>query len=111
MNRTFLKESRYFHKESGLDLLRSSGSIGMSWGIELITMIEEDNEPRAMTFNVNGLKWQGTVVLSINFMDYYEVRFMQGGEIIEDMTVEVQDITKVIDTIDEVVEKQEFYTR
>jgi hypothetical protein len=107
IDRKFLKDSRYFNMNDGVNLLKSGGNITLSWGISLITEIKEGGEPRAMAFNVNGMKFQGTVVLSVNFMDYYEARFYQEGKLVKEMNDIF--VTDVISMVDEYVEKQEDY--
>lgn len=83
----------------------------MSWGVEMITLIQEGGEDRAMAFNVNGNHFKGTIILSVNGADLYEIRFMQGGEIINDMTLEDVYVDEVIDLIDERIEKIPSYKR
>jgi len=110
MNNSFLKDMRFYNVEDGLDLLRSGGAITMSWGVSLITPLEYKGEVRGLAFNVNGNHFQGTVILSANFMDYYEVRFMKDGEIVEDMTMIDIFVMDAINLIDEKVEKLESYS-
>ena len=107
IDHTFLKTSRYFHMESGLDLLRSGGQVTLSWGIELITELTVGKEPRGMAFNVNGMKFQGTVVLSVNGADLYEARFYTEGKLVH--TITDLYLTNVITELDEYIEKQPEY--
>jgi hypothetical protein len=111
MDLSFLKTSRFFNSQDGLNLLRSGGMITMSWGVENFREIEDGGEVKALAFDVNGMHFQGTVILSVNFMDYYEVRFMQEGEILEDMTLTDVFITDVIESIDKIVEYVPEYSR
>jgi hypothetical protein len=104
MNLDFLKDGRPFDMDSGLGVLRSGGAIVLSWGIENIQPLKVKKEEYGMSFEVNGMHFQGTVILSINGLDYYEVRFAKDGEIIEDMTVKDVCVFDLIDTIDKIVE-------
>ena len=114
MNLDFLETSRPFNVQQGVDLLNSGGYVTLSWGIENARVLSKNVKDgkmsykvQALAFEVNGLKFQGTVVLSVNFMDYYEARFYKGDELVHHM----KDIfvADVISQIDEYVEKQESY--
>jgi len=103
-----LKEKRDYNTQDGLDVLYYGGAVMMSWGIENITALKASNRCRGMSFRVNGAKFSGTVVLSVNGADLYDVDFYtDGGEVAKQITdVYVMDL---IDTIDEFVEKQPEY--
>jgi hypothetical protein len=108
MDLSFLSNMRFFNSEDGLDLLRSGGMITMSWGVDNIQILEHDGESRGLKFSVNGYKFQGEVTLSVNFLDYYQIRFFQDGKEV-DMFDDVV-VFDVINMIDEKVEKQENYS-
>ena len=109
MDLSFLKQARSFNPQDGLDLLRSGGVITMSWGAHNIVSIKEGKEVRGLAFDVNGMHFQGTIVLSVNFMDLYEVRFFKDGELVDTMTdIYVEDM---INLIDEKVEKIDSYCK
>jgi hypothetical protein len=109
MNTDFLNNMRAFNINDGLALLQSGGFVTMSWGIENIISLKNGGEVSGMAFNVNGNHFKGTIILSVNFMDLYEIRFMQNGEIVDTMTdVYVMD---VINQIDKKVEKIPEYVK
>ena len=112
MDLSFVNECRDFNPDDGIAVLRSGGFITMSWGV---TKIEEvmncGGVTKGIKFHVNGMKFQGEVLLTVNFMDYYQIRFIKDGKVvhmIDDVCVMDHG---VIHAIDEYVEKQEEYIR
>lgn len=111
MNFSFLKKvARPFNINSGVELLKSGGYITMSWGIENLTAVENKGTCYGLSFDVNGMKFQGTVLIYVNFLDYYEVRFYDnnGNEVHKIVDIFVGDF---ISLVDEFVEKQPEYVR
>ena len=109
MDTSFLKKMRYFNEIDAVSLLESSGAILASWGPSNARLLFCGKEPRALAFDVNGYKFQGTVVLSVNGADYYEVRFYHGDTLVEMIgDIFVDDLVSIID---EYVEKQPEYVR
>lgn len=109
-DQSFLKNMRSFNIDDGINLLNSDGFITMSWGVEKVKkLLTADGTCRGMSFEVNGMKFKGTVVMSVNGLDYYEVRFFKGDELVHMLDdVFVGDF---ITLVDEFVEKQEEYVR
>ena len=103
-----LKEKRDYNVWDGVNVLKSGGSIVMSWGIEKVAPVKASKRDRGLSFHVNGAKFVGTVVISVNGADLYDVDFYtDSGEVAKQITdVYVMDL---IDTIDEFVEKQPQY--
>lgn len=109
MDLGFLKEMRPFNIESGLDLLRRGGFVTMSWGIERIVEVRDKRgQVKGMMFRVNGYKFTGDVMLTVNGADLYEVRFYApDGDLVE--TFEDVFVGDLIPQVDEYVEKQPEY--
>jgi hypothetical protein len=102
-----LKTMRDFNIEDALNNLTRNRSIWWSWGVEKITKLKHGKSVRGMSFQVNGMKFQGVVVVTVNGLDYYEVRFLK-----EDGSFELfGDIfcDNLVQVIDEYVEKQPNY--
>jgi hypothetical protein len=107
MDTKFLKNMRYFNAEHAKALLISSGPILSSWGPSNAEILYHINEPKALAFDVNGYKFQGRVVLSVNGLDYYEARFYDGDTLVETISDIFAD--DLVSIVDEYVEKQPDY--
>lgn len=103
MNLSFLSSCRDFDVDSALRLLRSGGMITMSWGINNVRSLKHSKYVRGLAFDVNGNHFMGTVVLSVNGSDYYDIRFFKGDIMVNELTDVV--LYNVIESIDEYVEK------
>jgi hypothetical protein len=106
MDYPFLNDMRPFNMDDGIKLLKSGGSITMSWGIHDLDAlyVGDSDDCRGLIFEVQGMHFTGSVALSVNFMDYYEVRFFKDGVIQDDMTMNDVFVTELIELIDKVVE-------
>jgi hypothetical protein len=112
MDWSFLESTRIFNFDDGLRLIQGGPNTQQrmkyfSWGVENVTKLVSNHQPHGMSFMVNGLKFQGLVILTVNFLDYYDVRFVKSGKVVH----EVKDmfVSDVPSIIDEYVEKQEDY--
>jgi hypothetical protein len=106
MDLSYLKDMRPFNINDGINLLKSGGMITMSWGVDNIDALYlgDEDDCRGLAFEVNGHHFKGTVVLTVNFMDYYEVRFLKDGVVQEDMTMEDVFVGDIIEQMDRVIE-------
>jgi len=102
-----LKTMRDFNIEDALNQLTRNRSIWWSWGVQNVTKLKHGRSVRGMSFRVNGMKFQGVVVVTVNGLDYYEVRFLKEDgsfELISDIYAD-----NLVQVIDEYVEKQPNY--
>ena len=76
-------------------LIRSSGSIMFSWGAESWTNVGG----RGLAFRVNGLIFKGTVAITLNAMDYFDIDFIDmKGKLKKSVTdVFVGDLIEILD--------------
>ena len=78
----------------------------MCWGVEKVIRIglTEDGYVKGLLLKVTGMKWKQFVLITLNGLDYYEVR------LINDMMVVVETIDhdvmfdELVDVIDRLIE-------
>lgn len=109
MDWSFLSDMRPFDFESAYRVISSNRNIFWSWGPEFFQKLKEGRTPKGMSFKVNGHHFQGLVVLTVNGLDYYEIRLVKDGEIVE--TIKDVCVFDLVNTIDEKIEKLPSYTR
>ena len=109
MNWDFLKEMRHFNMDSFIGVLEIEINKVRSWGFNKLQQLKEGSECRGAIFNVDGNHFSGQVVVTVNFLDYYEVRFVKGGKIVDEKTDIF--VGNLIEVIDEYVEKIPEYVR
>ena len=82
----------------------------MSWGYQNPTAVRHNQEDYALMFQVDGNHFKGWVIVSLNFMDLYDVEFYDNASVKQ---YEVNDIyaEDLANIIDENVEKVPEYTR
>ena len=102
---------RPFEPNQTLKLLQQDINIYWSWGVERkIFHIgkESDGWVKGIIFKVNGFKWKQYVMITLNGLDYYEVRLLtQNFDVIEtkDHDICFMDLVEVIDKLVETKEK------
>ena len=102
---------RTFDPNETMKVLTQDINIYWSWGVERkIFHIgkESDGWVKGIIFKVNGFKWKQYVMITLNFMDYYEVRLLtQNFDVIEtkDHDICFMDLVEVIDKLVETKEK------
>jgi hypothetical protein len=88
--------------------LQSNRSIFWSWGVEGMVKIANNSEDFGLMFHVQGAKFKGWVVISLNGMDYFDVEFFTNKhEKVEEKTD--IDCFSLVNVIDEHIEKQANY--
>jgi hypothetical protein len=98
---------RVFDPNETMKVLTRNPMIFWSWGVQkkIYTIgTESDGWVKGIMFKVNGRKWKQFVMITLNFMDYYEVRLLnKNHEVIE---VKDHDImfTELVDVIDKLIE-------
>ena len=94
-----------------MKLLQQDINIFWSWGVEkkiLVIGKESDGWVKGIIFKVNGFKWKQYVMITLNGLDYYEVRLLsQNFDVIEtkDHDICFMDLVEVIDKLVERKEK------
>jgi hypothetical protein len=102
---------RPFEPNQTLKLLQQDINIFWSWGVEkkiLVIGKESDGWVKGIIFKVNGFKWKQYVMITLNGLDYYEVRLLsQNFDVIEtkDHDICFMDLVEVIDKLVETKEK------
>ena len=88
-------------------LTRTQGGVPyMCWGVKKLIRIglTEDGYVKGILMKVNGMKWKHFVLITLNGLDYYEVR------LVNDMMVVVETINndimfdELVDVIDKLIE-------
>ena len=102
-----LEEKREFSVEELFSALQRFQSIVWSWGARSYTQVPN----KALMFRVSGFKFKGNVMISLNFMDYWDVEFFNiRGEKKHEIT-DLCGYDGLVNAIDEYVEKQPEYVR
>ena len=102
---------RPFEPNQTMKLLQQDINIFWSWGVEkkiLVIGKESDGWVKGIIFKVNGFKWKQYVMITLNGLDYYEVRLLsQNFDVIEtkDHDICFMDLVDVIDKLVETKEK------
>ena len=102
---------RPFEPNQTLKFLQQDINIFWSWGVEkkiLVIGKESDGWVKGIIFKVNGFKWKQYVMITLNGLDYYEVRLLsQNFDVIEtkDHDICFMDLVEVIDKLVETKEK------
>ena len=102
---------RPFEPNQTLKLLQQDINIFWSLGVEkkiLVIGKESDGWVKGIIFKVNGFKWKQYVMITLNGLDYYEVRLLtQNFDVIEtkDHDICFMDLVEVIDKLVETKEK------
>ena len=102
---------RPFEPNQTLKLLQQDINIFWSWGVEkkiLVIGKKSDGWVKGIIFKVNGFKWKQYVMITLNGLDYYEVRLLtQNFDVIEtkDHDICFMDLVEVIDKLVETKEK------
>ena len=101
---------RPFDLNQTMKVLTQDINIYRSWGVERkIFHIgkESDGRVKGIIFKVNGFKWKQYVMVTLNFMDYYEVRLLtQNFDVIETKDHDIC-FTELVEVIDKLVERKE----
>ena len=88
-----------------MKVLTQDINIFYSWGVEkkiLVIGKESDGWVKGIIFKVNGFKWKQYVMITLNGLDYYEVRLLtQNFDVIEtkDHDICFMDLVEVIDKL------------
>ena len=96
---------RPFEPNQTLKLLQQDINIFYSWKVEkkiLVIGKESDGWVKGIIFKVNGFKWKQYVMITLNGLDYYEVRLLtQNFDVIEtkDHDICFMDLVEVIDKL------------
>ena len=102
---------RPFDPNETMKVLTQDINIYWSWGVErkiLVVGKESDGWVKGIIFKVNGFKWKQYVMITLNFMDYYEVRLLtQNFDVMEtkDHDIMFDELVEVIDKLVETKEK------
>ena len=102
---------RFFPYNQTMKVLTQDFNIFYSWGVEkkiLVIGKESDGWVKGIIFKVNGFKWKQYVMITLNGLDYYEVRLLtQNFDVIEtkDHDICFMDLVEVIDKLVETKEK------
>ena len=101
---------RPFEPVQTMKLLQQDINIFWSWGVEKKVLCigkESDGWVKGIIFKVNGFKWKQYVMITLNFMDYYEVRLLtQNFDVIETKDHDIM-FTELVEVIDKLVERKE----
>jgi hypothetical protein len=77
---------RVFHPKSAIDAITAVKTYFICWGVEKFEFlgVESDGWVKGVLFKVNGLKWKNHVLVTLSFMDWYQVRLIdKNGEVIK----------------------------
>jgi hypothetical protein len=105
---------RDFDVQQTLDLLNLTTFVFWSWGPEEITrvitkgysngkLVDQTDRPRGLAFTVNGRKFQGWVVITLDWLDVYAVHFLNEDFELLDSCRDVY-VDVLVETIDDRVE-------
>jgi hypothetical protein len=81
-----------------------------SWGVSQTRVLKKDNEGYGLLFRVNGHHHKGFVLITLNFLDYFDVRLISTKAVVKD-TVEDVFVGDLFNVIDEKVERIPEYKR
>ena len=76
----------------------------VSWGVKKIIVVGkcDDGYVRGMILNVHTPKYKGMVLITLSFMDYYEVRLLDKGYNVTDVRNEIF-ISDLVPTINDLI--------
>ena len=86
-------------------LTRTQGGIPyMCWGVQKLIRIglTEDGYVKGLLMKVSGSKWKHFVLITLNGLDYYEVRLLNSMMVVEqtiDHDIMFDDLVNVIDSL------------
>jgi hypothetical protein len=107
------KSCRSFEPQHIVGLLMKDPVIFWSWGAKETTAIHTSkNNCKALTFQVNGFKHQGKVVIVLNGLDLFNVYLVNNDETIKE-TINDLYFDQLVEAIDRSVEydkKEGFYS-
>ena len=99
---------RVFSPDSTMMVLTQNISVYWSWGVQgKIRLVnrESDGWCKGMILKVNGSKWKKYVMITLNFMDWYEVHLLdENYNIIEKVGGDIC-FEDLVDVIDERIER------
>jgi hypothetical protein len=102
---------RPFDPNQTMKVLTQDINIFYRWKVEnkiLVIGQESDGWVKGIIFKVNGFKWKQYVMITLNGLDYYEVRLLtQNFDVIETKDHDIchMDLVEVIDKLVETKEK------
>ena len=100
-----LESKRYLNVQEVFEVLQRNNGIVWSWAARSYTQVPE----KALMFRVSGYKFKGNVMISLNFMDYFDVEFFSVRGVKKHEITDICGYDGLIRAIDEYVEKQPDY--
>jgi hypothetical protein len=94
---------RVFDPNQTMSVLTQDISVYWSWGVQgkiKLVGLEKDGWCKGMILKVNGYKWKKYVMITLNFMDWYEVHLLDNDyNVIERIGGDIcfEDLVEVID--------------
>lgn len=98
---------RHFNPSETMKVLTHNPMIFFSWGVnrKLYTIGKDEyGEVKGLMLKVNGRKWKHFVLITLNFLDYYEVRLLnKNHEVVETKDHDIM-FTELVEVIDSLIE-------
>ncbi len=98
---------RDFHPDETMKVLTHSVNLFtfVSWGVSKIMVVGkcEDDYVRGMIFKVHTPRYKGMVLITLSFMDYYEVRLLDEGYNVTDIRNNDIMFTELVETINDLI--------
>lgn len=94
---------RMFDPKETMKVLTHNIMIYFSWGVgkKIYTIgTESDGWVKGIMFKVNGRKWKQFVLITLNGLDYYEVRLLDKNhevKVVKDHDIMFCDLVEVVD--------------
>ena len=88
-------------------LTKTQGGIPyMCWGVQKLIRIglTEDGYVKGLLMKVNGSKWKHFVLITLNGLDYYEVRLLNSMMVVEQTIDHDIMFDELVDVIDKLIE-------
>lgn len=102
---------RGFDPHETIRLLKATNFPGfLSWGVNKATVIGNEDGGNGLLFLVNGHHHKGWVLITLNFLDYYEVRLIDNEGVVKDTETDIF-CDNLFDVIDEKIERIPEYNR
>lgn len=80
----------------------------MAWGIKNIGILKKDEEEVGALIHVNGKAHKGPVLLTLNFMDYFDVRLMNDEGVVLKSQTDIF-VGELLETMDSMIENPKVY--
>lgn len=77
---------RVFHPQFAVEAITANRIFLISWGASDFDVVgvESDGWCKGLLFKVNGYKWKQYVLITLSFMDWYQVRLInKEGEVVK----------------------------